>query len=239
MAISQNITKNITTNKPFMSLTASKPAVNKQYEPVPAGTHVARLYRIVEIGTVEGEWMGEVKKSKKVWLTFELPNETKVFKEEDGPKPLVISAEFSLTMGPKSKLRPIVEGMIGTTLKDEEAYNFDVLKLVGQPCLVNVTHTHKGDRVYANVASTSPLLKGMEAPAQVNPSKILTYQKWDDEVYAGLPSFIKDKMATTPEMANRNTPEENAKIKEIKEQLIKAQAAHDDQEDIDVNNIPF
>jgi hypothetical protein len=214
-------------------LTAPRPESNKKtYEPVPAGTHVARLYRLVQIGTVESVWQGETKNLMKIWLSFELCNEKKVFKEGEPAKPMTVSVEYTLSMGPKANLRKFVEGMIGTALKDEEADGFDVETLVGKACLINVSHTKKGDKTYVNVMSASPLIKGMEAPAQFNPSMILTYQKWDSDVYETLPNFIKDKMATTPEMATR------AKYDKNKEESLKAQEKYDANE-IDPEDIPF
>jgi hypothetical protein len=47
----------------------------RTYELVPAGNHVARLYQIIHIGTNSYEYKGEMKKSDKVRLTFELCNE--------------------------------------------------------------------------------------------------------------------------------------------------------------------
>jgi hypothetical protein len=113
-----------------MALTAPK---SKSSEPVPKGNHVARLYQIIHIGTNSFEYMGETKSSDKIRLIFELSNERKVFKEGDEPKPFSISREFGFSMHAKSKLRPFIEGMLGTVLFDKEADNFDFESLLGQP----------------------------------------------------------------------------------------------------------
>ena len=76
---------------------------------------------MIHIGTNAFEYMGEMKKSDKVRLTFELSNQGKVFKEGEQAKPFSISREFGLIMGQKSNLRPFVESFIGTSLSDEEA----------------------------------------------------------------------------------------------------------------------
>ena len=72
-------------------------------EIVPSGTHIARCYSMIHIGTVEWEYNGEQKFSNKVRLTFELPNEMREFSGEQ--KPMVISKEYTLTMHEKSNLR--------------------------------------------------------------------------------------------------------------------------------------
>jgi hypothetical protein len=54
-------------------------------------------------------------------------------------------------MQAKSKLRPFVEGMIGTALFDKEADGFDFESLLGQEGLLNVVH-HPADRRIGAVA---------------------------------------------------------------------------------------
>lgn len=166
----------------------------------PQGTHVARLINIIYLGTVKGQF-GE---NYKVRLTWELPTETHVFKEGEAPRPFVISREVSLSMGSKSSLRPIVEGIIGVSLKDEEAYAFDIDDILGKECLVNITYDESESGTYANVKTTSKILKGVVCPPAVNPLKILSYEKFDKEYFMSLPSFLKDKMEKTPEFKKLN-----------------------------------
>lgn len=161
----------------------------------PAGTHMARVINIIYLGTVKGNF-GE---SYKVRITWELPTETHVFKEEDGAKPFSVSREVSLSMGTKSNLRPIVEGIIGVSLKDEEAYAFDVDEILGKECLITIVYDEGESGTYANVSTVTKLVKGMTCPQAVNSLKILSYEKFDEKYFETLPSFIKDKMKKTPE----------------------------------------
>lgn len=167
---------------------------------IPEGTHVATVIGLIHIGTAEDTYMGEVKKFNKIRLTFEFPEETKVFKEGEDAKPLVHSQEYTLSMGKKSNLRPIVEGLIGTSLTDEEAYNFNFESLVGISGLVSIKHgkSQKGTQ-YTKIASTSKLMKGQVAKAPFNPLKVLTYEKWDENYFNSLPDFIKDKIKNSDE----------------------------------------
>ena len=164
----------------------------------PKGSHIATCYGLVQIGTVPVVWQGQTKEMEKVRLTWELPEELHEFKEGEGKKPLVISQEYTHSMGSKSNLRPIVEGILGVALQDEEAYAFDLEELLGRSCILSIQHdkTSKGND-FAFVQSASPLMKGMKAPAQINETSILTYEKWDEEKFNKLPSFITDKMKTS------------------------------------------
>lgn len=191
-----------------MSITPKSQTAKREL--IPAGTHIARLYQIVEIGTTYYEWQGEQKESYKVRLTWELPNLTKVFKEEEGPKPLVISEEYTLSMGEKSNLRPVVEGITGP-LTDKEANGFNLESLLGTTCLLNVGHkTSKKGATFERVLSTSPLMAGMTAPDQVNPSKSLSFENFDEELFNKLPDFIKTKISETPEYKKLKGVEEES-----------------------------
>jgi len=67
---------------------------------VPAGTHVARCYQIIHIGTIVDTYQGEEKLVNKVRLVFELPLETADFGK--GEQPFSIGRDFTLSMHEKS-----------------------------------------------------------------------------------------------------------------------------------------
>lgn len=188
---------------------APKPQ-NKPRELVPAGSHMARVVGIIYLGTVKGSWQGKETESYKIRLTWELPNEMRKFKEDEPEKPMVISKEVGFSMGKKSTLRPIVEGIIGTSLTDEEAYGFDIEKLIGMPCIISVIQEEKGDfGKFSTMKTAAPLMKGTECPPQITETKILSYDSWNQEYFDSLPDFIKDKIKSTPEynrMQMKNDP---------------------------------
>lgn len=181
-----------------MAIIAPK-SEKKQFEPVPAGNHVARVYSIIDIGTNEDEFKGEKKMVHKIRVGFELPNETKVFKEEKGAEPYNVSREWTLSFAPKSNLLPIVEGILGRKMEEAEAEVFDVTTLIGQTCLLNIVHEEKNGTTYANIHGTSPIPKGMECPPAVNKPVVLDYDNFDAVTFGLLPDFIKEKMVTSEE----------------------------------------
>lgn len=179
-------------------ITAPKPTSNRTI--ISAGTHVARLIGLIHMGTAEDTFQGEPKMFNKIRLTWEFPEETKVFKEGDDAKPLVLSQEYTFSMGKKSNLRPIVEGIIGTALTEEEAYNFNFEGIIGIPCLASIKHkaTTKGSS-YATIASTAPLMKGQACKSPFNEYKVLTFDSWNEDYFQSLPEFIKDKIKKSNE----------------------------------------
>jgi hypothetical protein len=173
----------------------------KEFSPVPKGNHVARLYQIVHIGTVPTTFQGETRMTDKVRLTFELCNERKAFKEGEPEKPYSVSREFTFSMGKKSNLRAFVEGFGGTKLHDEEAYNFDIDKLLGEACLLNVVHVEKDGATYANIAGASPLPKGLEAPALYNEADLIDVNTASFDEIDALPEFLREKIKSSEEFA--------------------------------------
>ncbi len=175
---------------------------DKAFEPVKAGTHLARCVNIIEIGTTSYLWKGAEVSSNKVRLVFELPEEK--FENEDGTAnaPL-ISVEYSLSMGSKAKLRGFIERWIGASLLQGEAVSFDLKHLLGQPCIITVAHKTKGEKTYADIVSAAPLMKGMKCPEALHTIKELTYKNWDEAFFLSLPEWLRTKMQSTPEYQNR------------------------------------
>ena len=170
-----------------------------EYAIVPAGNHVARVYSIIHIGTSVKDTQYGPRTINAVRVTWELPNETKEFKDGEGERPFSISEEYNLVYGEKSKLRSIVEGMKADIMSDDGF--MDIEKLMGTVCLLNIQHktTVKGT-TYANVVSAAPLPKGMNVPDPVNDPFILNYtDKWSQDDFDKLPDFLKGKMYDTDE----------------------------------------
>lgn len=185
-----------------MSIIAKK---GGDFTPIPEGTHIAICYKMIHIGTIVENYMGEPKTQNKVQLTFELPFELKVFKEGDKEKPCVVSKEYTLSMHDKSNLRKDLEAWRGKKFTDSEAEEFDVTKLIGKACQITVVHNKKG---YATVTGITGLSKGTSAPLQTNENFELSYENFDWDKFNALPDFIKNKMASSKEYKAMNDQEE-------------------------------
>lgn len=170
------------------------------FELTPAGNHIARCYAMVQIGTVKEEFKGEVKNLHKVRITWELPLELHIFNQEKGEQPFSISKEYTLSMHEKAVLRADLSSWRGKAFTDDEAKAFDITKLLGVPCFLNVVHkVSKNGNVYAHVAAITPLPKGTSCPSQVNDSFVFSYEEFDDNKFNSLPQYLKDRMVNTQE----------------------------------------
>jgi hypothetical protein len=171
------------------------------YEPVEAGTYAARCYSMVYLGTLDEKFQGQEKTQKKVRLTFELPTELKVFKEEKGEQPCVLSKDFTLSMHEKSGLRKFLQNWRGKAFTEDEAKKFDITVLLGKPCMLSVIHktSAANGKTYAEIAGVSTLMKGMAIAEQINPTFEFSVLDWDTEKFEMLPQFLKDKVMKSHE----------------------------------------
>jgi hypothetical protein len=142
---------------------AMKPKGN-DYPPIPAGTHTAVVYGIVDEGTQYSERFN--KSSPKVRIMFELPK-VRIDIQKDGEEsknvPRVTSKEYTLSLHDKSNFTKDCTSLRGTGFSPEELKNgYDPCGLMGVNCLLQIVHTKKDDKVYANIGSIVPLPIGTE-----------------------------------------------------------------------------
>jgi hypothetical protein len=119
-----------------------------------------------------------------------------------------------------------------------------------------VVHAEKGDKVFANIKSATPLPKGMEAPAPVDEQSIVDVDTSSFDEIEKLPDFLKAKIKSSEEYQARvsgvvqervgNNPETDAAgvqpSKPIRPKILGGPANHEGeypQEDINPNDIPF
>lgn len=162
----------------------------------PAGTHIARCISIIDLGTQPTPY-GD---TRKIRVTWELPDETAVFNEEKGQQPFVLSKDYTLSLYEKANLRHDLEAWRGRQFTETELKGFDISKLLGAACLLAVVHktTEKG-KTYANISSVSALAKGMTCGKQVNPSVEYSITDGKNAVYESLPEWLRKKIADSRE----------------------------------------
>lgn len=179
-----------------MAILASDTGGGGDFSPMPAGNHIAICNMVVDLGNqlVRSERYGD-KVKRQVWIRWETPMEEITFTDRDGNEktgPRVIGQAFTLSLHENSALRPVLESWRGRAFTEEERRGFDVSKLLGVPCMVNVIHAESGGKTYANIGSVSPLPKGMDRPE----SKIglLLYDDEHEGNFAQLPEWLQKKI---------------------------------------------
>lgn len=125
------------------------------FQPAPTGVHQAVCVDVVDLGVLDVTWQGQTKKQHKVNVAWQI-NE-----DRDDGKPFLVFKRYTLSLSEKATLRKDLESWRGRKFTRDEEMGFDLETVVGVNCLLNITHNQVGDKTYANVASVSPLMKGM------------------------------------------------------------------------------
>ena len=131
---------------------------NKDFDPIPAAVHDAVCYMIVDLGTHYDE---RYKKDKhEVAIGWEIPA-LRIEVERDGAKtdlPRAISKIYTLHLGDRANLRKDLEAWRGMPFSANELSGFDLRKVLGASCMIQVMHrpNHDGSKIYANVTNIMP-----------------------------------------------------------------------------------
>lgn len=163
---------------------------------LPAGAHAAITIQVIDLGTHYDEAFG--KHNRKVRITWELPEERHVFKEEKGEEPRITSKTYNFSGHEKSNFMKDMVSWHGGSVPEE----FDIESLLMAPAMVNVTHDKKNNgKVYANVSTIMPLPKMMRnaLPKEThNPVFYYTVEDRDTN-FDKLPDFLKEQVKACEE----------------------------------------
>lgn len=161
-------------------------------ELIEAGNHHGVCVAVIDLGTQYNETFK--KEQPKVMITWELPD----FPLEDVSGFRLISKEYTASLGEKANLYADLISWRGHDFTPQELEGFNIKNVLGANCLVNVVHTTKGNKTYANVSAVAKLPKGMTA-------KKATFQLLYDmdegitPIPEGVPDWIQEKIKKSRE----------------------------------------
>ena len=182
-----------------MPLTARRPE-GGDFEPPPAGTHVARCYRIVDLGTQDRatQQFPNAKPAHQIFVTWELCDELM-----DDDRPFSIGQFYTLSLHEKAKLRHHLEAWRGRPFSDQELEGFDLENILGAPCMLNVIQETKDGTTRAKITAVMSMPKGQKAPSLVNDSFVYsmdTNAHWDE-----LPEWLQERVMKSHERRGRGS----------------------------------
>ena len=136
-----------------MSLIVAASDPGRTFTPAPAGPQPAVCSAVFDIGE---EWSEKYNKlSHKVVIFWELAEAM-----EDG-RPFMLSCKYTASLSEKANLRRDLEAWRGRAFTSDELKGFDLAKLVGVNCTLNVMHqTGTDGKVRAVVKGVMPSIKG-------------------------------------------------------------------------------
>jgi hypothetical protein len=174
------------------------PPKEKEFEMTPADTHLAVCYRLIDLGTQQSDYQGQVKRQHKIMLSWELPNALMQDGDNAG-KPFTYHQRYTYSSSDKSSLRQDLEAWRGVPFSDADFEKFDLGVLLGKGCLIGIVHQTKNGKTYANKSSIMKLPKGMTVPALVNDAVNFDLSEFDQAVYDKMSDGLKAIIAKSPE----------------------------------------
>jgi hypothetical protein len=186
----------------FASIKA-KVGGGKDFDPIPAGIHLAICTQVVDLGWQPGS--GKYPRPKhQVYLKFEIPGHV-VEWEKDGKRmsgPGTIGRKFGLSLSDKGHLRPFLVGWRGKQFTAEEEEGFEITSVIGKVCQLNVIHEQgeSNGKTYAKIASAFGLVKEQKEALAKDPSRakpqgdLIVYspEAHDQAMFDKLPEWMQE-----------------------------------------------
>ena len=124
----------------------------KEYTPAPEGLWPAVCCDVIDLG-IQKTMYGEQVKIEIRWQLEGIDPKTKF--------PYMVTQRYTPSLHEKSKLRPMLEAWRGKRFTPDELKGFDIEKLIGVNCQIQVLHNIANEgQVYANVQAVIPPAKG-------------------------------------------------------------------------------
>lgn len=218
-----------------MGFIAKDSGGNGNFKRVPAGAFIGRCYSLIDLGTQLSSGQYGEKLQHKIRIGWELFGEDDdgnplTIEVEGREMPMTISKSYTVSLHEKAALRKDLASWRGKDFTDEEAKAFDVSKLLGAYCMVNVTTSENNGKTYTNVAGLTPLPSALRnaKPEPVHEHVVFDLDAPDERVFATFHEKLQEAIKRSPEWQNRFgvDGEANSAARE---------AAYDD----DSSDIPF
>lgn len=179
------------------------------FKRVPPGAYIGRCYSLVDLGTQHSSGQYGEKMQHKLQIRWELfgedENGNPLTIDVDGKEmPLTISKSYTVSLHEKSGLRRDLAAWRGKDFTEEEAKAFDVSRLVGAYCMVNVTASESNGKTYSNVAGLTPLPGALKnaKPAPVHDNVLFDLDKPDMSIFDTFHEKLQEAIKRSPEWAS-------------------------------------
>ena len=186
------------------------------FERCPPGMHLARCYRIIDLGTQKKEYKGQVKFLRQVMIGWEIlgtDDSGQPLRMKDG-RPFAIFRNYTLAWNDKANLRIHLQSWRGKPFSQEELRRFDLKNILGAFCMLNVIEREgQNGTVHSNISGVTPvpgMIKQAGLPAPVNQNEMFTIANPDMAVFERFSDNLKTKITSSPEWQKRSAPQKRA-----------------------------
>ena len=177
------------------------------FERCPPGMHLARCYRIIDLGTQKSEYMGQVKYLHKIMIGWEIHgnrDDGSPLKMNDG-RPFAIFKNYTLSWSEKANLRLDLQSWRGKPFSQEELRRFDLTNVLGAWCMLNIIERPgQNGKTYSNVDGVTPvpaMIKQNGLPQAVNKNEMFNLSEPDWAMFETFTDNLKQKIIASPEFA--------------------------------------
>lgn len=167
-----------------------------RYPDVSVGVHKARCVKVIDLGTQRNDYQGEISWKRQCMIIWEVPSET-----NSNGEPLTISKFYTISLHEKSNLGADLTAWRGRAFTETEKAGFDISKLAGVPCMMNVVEGKNGR---PRVSTLMPLPKGDTMPDQYHETVVFSiddYQKGERGAFNLLADGIRAIILRSAELA--------------------------------------
>ncbi len=175
----------------------------KEFKSSPPGSHLGRLYKIVDIGTQQGEWQGKATYARKMIFYFELHGEDdkgQPLTNDDG-KPLIVTKYYNASLGEKATLRKHLQTWLNIDFSSMPE-GFKVESILGKFAMINVTTYQKDGKTRASVeglTAVPAIVVKHGLPEGVNDIFLFDLNKFDSAKFDSLSDGVKKIIVESPE----------------------------------------
>ena len=186
-----------------MLISTTNTGGNKEFKNAPAGSHLGRLYKIVDLGTQQGEWEGKATYARKMIFYFELHGEDdkgQPLVNDDG-KPLIVTKYYNASLGEKATLRKHLQTWLNLDFS-KMPEGFKVENILGKFAMINVTTYQKDGKTRASVEGLSAvpaIVQKHGLPEGINDISIFDLNKFDSAKFDSLSDGVKKMIVSSPE----------------------------------------
>lgn len=175
------------------------------FERCPPGLHLARCYRIIDLGTQKSEYMGQTKYLHKITIFWEIhgtddQGQRILMKDQ---RPFAIFKNYTLSWSEKANLRLDLQSWRGKAFTQDEMRRFDLETVLDKWCMLNVFEREGTDgKTYSNVKSVAPVAavyKQAGLPAAVNKHEMFSLAEPDMAMFETFSDNLKAKIKSSPE----------------------------------------
>lgn len=176
---------------------------------VPAGMHLARCYKIVDLGTQKSEYMGKPKIRHMIMVQWEIWSEDADGKPTVTSKgePMSIAKNYNNLLEEKASLRIDLKTWRGRDFTSDELAGFELKNILGVWAMLSIVCEQGRDgKDYTNVQAVMPVppnIKKAGLPTPHNPLMIYEIAEHDDAVFETLSDHVKKKITESPEFQSR------------------------------------